>query len=736
VAVLWTAPIHAQPTPELAERIVSGAYQMVADRSALGSAGFSVSVSAYQHLSSAQLQNAPLMSLIELPTDRYVDGYFMGIATNDGGAGRISYYPELVVPDTPLDWSRSAFIADTFGNALTIESATDPVWLDVVGATTYTVSLSIEKTSLTYRAAAFWLPRSGEPGEENGKGGDAGEEYAVRIVDHFLLDLTSVATLGPVDPVPPGPSPSPPPGPPGEQCIAETRPSPPPHFWEEHDSPPAIDADHTPWDSIGQHIFEASAGSQCSCDAGCSNRCVPEFTSYECRDTVPFSPGGLHHILYPFHVKVSSGHAGFPEDNHLQGGKCKFGARCAFRGCQVPLCAFTVIVQVAPEGVGLKLSPNENVVWTSDEFATPRVSTCPPCRRLLTFGGSVQGQFPTDGQLTLKLESPQSGVNHQQTFTSTGSFIFTPRIHEFTTYTVDKASETCVSCNLSGPLSGLATGHVNDILASCQPAACSQVGFHLSFHTAGGAPAGSGGQVLVLLETDSGSQNMNVSEAGTYLFPIPLNAGTLWAMGAQPFPPLQSCSISNGQGQAGSGSAYADITCIVEEGPQEGFLISGTIQYFGEYNPNFIVSLDAGQITLSPVATLNLGSSRNFSFAEPVPDGHLYLVSALSDLVEVQCLTRTGQIQGSNEFVTLNCRDIPMGPPPEEPPPFDVIGPPQLPETCFSVCLPQPVPCYLPCPDDPNQTCLQYCDECDVRCSKPLSTGQAVYGPDLSIRVP
>lgn len=605
--------------PADANAIVRAAYETMQRSSTLPLETFNVATHGFENILRRNLDGMPLGEIVGLPETGVVSGDLAVVA------GQMLYTPEWSAFAEPIH-GQSTLAAQSIGSIIALEAGSDPAWQTVLGATRFTVDLTMGKQRRTYRAAVFWLPSPD------------GEGHRARFVDAFLADLTTLITNDPQATgsggikTPVGANVSP-----GEICVPGTVDS--ERFdWLEVDGP--VGSDHY---GLGLHMLAASATTTCACDAQCDQTCELEWTQFRCRDTMPLAvPGAplFGHLIYPWHETVGA-RGQESENGYLSGASCTLDAKCAVRGCTTPLCAFDVTVGLpVPGGFVFELSPNQNIVWQSP---SPNGNThnCEPCTRLLDIAGGAQGDFPPDGEVELIWASDT--VNQQVTVADDGGFRFPERVPEGESYSIRKGAESCVSCALGGPLAGILQDHIDGLSLSCQPVGCVPLGFDLTFETASGDSA-SGGFVQVLLATDSGSQDVSVNVAGHHEFPGLLNEGDVWALTAVPSFPVESCTIAEDSGTVeGSGPINTQITCVVTDSatPRTVSFQSSILNEIGEPHTGAGSSFSAtihlegrsgGGATVDEDITIG-ASSGTFTFTQTLSDGWTYEVypSATND---------------------------------------------------------------------------------------------------------
>lgn len=713
LASLAATPAAAQlPSGNEAEDIVRAAYGKVLASASGLDRSFQISVVRFEHHAAAEFDVLPRSGFVTLPLDRFIEGTF------SYAGGELSWAPAWRLVENPPPESGSG--EDTIETLLQLAGANDPGWLDAVGVTRYTVTLTLQGIQRAYNAAAYWFPSSGT------------SDYDVRFVDWVLQDLTTIVTWdtsGIVTTPPPEPAAN-------DQCVPETFGPFLKSFQADDSQRTRPERDHDLLFFDGYHEVEANASASCSCKEDCFQECKPVIQNLTCRH-VGYSRGHA----WKFHVGGSS--PGIHTiDDFVDGAGCKVAIKCAFRGCPVEACGFSVRAQVSVIGIiSFALTPNDTIIWESPDLSWQL--NCPDCTRLFNVGGDVHGLEP-DASLDLIFDG--ASVDAELEITHDGGFQFPEPFPEGETYLIKKR-EHCTSCDIDNA-SGTLEHNINDIDVVCQATGCSRVGFELSFETSEGEPTNDTGQVVVRLAygdstggSEGGEETMNVSQPGTYVFDAQINQGTAWVVDPQGLPPVVACTTVNGEDEAGSsGIQYADITCTVASDSY-----SVTVSISPTLNHTAFAALRVG--SSGPPVGLHVldPGENNYTFDPLLPDGTLYSVGVTST-ENWFCATVTDVINGDDAVASVACTsnpNLPNPPPPDfslhipplpippYPPPRMLIPPGQPPAgpTCQTVWEQEEIPCPPNSPTPPP--C--FATVITVVCN---DAGNQVVAPVLTVSLP
>ena len=233
---------------------------------------------------------------------------------------------------------------------------------------------------------------------------------------------------------------------------------------------------------------------------------------------------------------------------------------------------------------------------SSDDITTVNVSCM---TNNFTVGGTVSGHNGTG--LTLRLNGttnlPVSG---------NGTYAFPPLV-DGSSYSVavfvNPIGQTCSVSNPSGTLTG---ANVTNVNVSC-----------LNLYTIGGTVSGLAGSGLVL--RNNGGNDLAISGNGSFTFGAPVTDGSAYAVTVltQPSNLSQTCTVTNGSGNASANVTNVAVTCTTNSytigGPVSGLLGTG------------LVLQNNGGDNRSVAA-----NATSYTFATPILSGASYAVTVLT----------------------------------------------------------------------------------------------------------
>ncbi len=164
-----------------------------------------------------------------------------------------------------------------------------------------------------------------------------------------------------------------------------------------------------------------------------------------------------------------------------------------------------------------------------------------------TIGGTLSG-LPTGASVTL-----QNNAKDNLTRSTNGGFTFATTVDENKPYDVtvltQPAGATCTPSNASGNVDGTGSNVTNVVVTCVISASISG--------TVTGLPAG-----LNVTLANNGGTPLIVSTAGAFAFPGVVAAGTAYNVTVRDQPERTTCTVANGSGTVGSGTATAIVvTC-------------------------------------------------------------------------------------------------------------------------------------------------------------------------------
>lgn len=209
-----------------------------------------------------------------------------------------------------------------------------------------------------------------------------------------------------------------------------------------------------------------------------------------------------------------------------------------------------------------------NLPGNSNFAAAEQVSQSVRLLANVTVGGTVSGLVGTGLVLSL------NGGAQTLPVSANGAFAFGSAVVEGSSYSVtvqtqpSSPSQTCTVSNGSGTVS---TVSVTNIAVNCVT--------NLANVTVGGTVSGLVGAGLVI-SLNGGSQSLPVSANGAFTFPNSIIEGSAYSVTVQTQPsgPLQTCSVTNGSGNAGNSNVTNIlVTCVTNQALVTIALPSGVI---------------------------------------------------------------------------------------------------------------------------------------------------------------
>jgi 6-phosphogluconolactonase (cycloisomerase 2 family) len=218
--------------------------------------------------------------------------------------------------------------------------------------------------------------------------------------------------------------------------------------------------------------------------------------------------------------------------------------------------------------------------------STPSNSGSPPPPTQYSIGGTVSGLSGTGLVL-------QDNGGDNLAVSANGSFTFATKVNSGGAYAVtvltQPTGQTCTVTNGSGT----AMANVTNVTVTC--AASSGV-------TIGGTVSGLTGTVVL---QDNGTDNLSVSQNGSFTFATPVASGKTYAVTVLTQPTGQTCTVTNGTGTAGNSNVTnVAVSC------------SATTASVGK----FAYTANNGDSTISAY-TIDPSTGKLTSVASPYPDG-------------------------------------------------------------------------------------------------------------------
>jgi len=218
---------------------------------------------------------------------------------------------------------------------------------------------------------------------------------------------------------------------------------------------------------------------------------------------------------------------------------------------------------------------------------------------LFQIGGTVSGLTGTGLVL-------QNNAGDSLNVSADGAFAFATPLPTGAPYVVtvqtrpSLPTQTCTVANGSGTIAGAS---VTNVAITCTT----------DKFTIGGTVAGLAGSGLVL--RNNGGDNLAVSASGAFTFATSLPSGGTYAVTVQTQPsgPVQSCTVSGGNGTVGSGN----VTGVVVNCATNTFVVGGTI---AGLSGTVVLQNNGGN-------DLSLNANGTFAFSSPVASGAAYAVT-------------------------------------------------------------------------------------------------------------
>ncbi len=249
----------------------------------------------------------------------------------------------------------------------------------------------------------------------------------------------------------------------------------------------------------------------------------------------------------------------------------------------------------------------------------------PPPPQTVTIGGTVTNLVGTG------LVLQNNGANNLSV-DSSGNFTFAGTVSSGSTYSVTvMAQPSGQSCTVTNG-TGTATSNVTSVTVACT--------FTSATYTVGGTVSGltAGGLFL-----QNGSDQLGISQNGTFTFPTPVNSGSSYNVTVLSQPNGQTCTVSSGSGTATATVTNVSVTCAAVSNVTISIVVSGLTAS----TPGLVVE-DNG---INPLSVPSNGT-----YPLTVAEGTPYAITVQTQPTGATCTVTNGTgTANSDVTVTVAC---------------------------------------------------------------------------------